>query len=626
MQRPYCGTPELPNFSNTNISEDLIKTMLDPNISYIQRKRTQQLIELTLVQQGTCQSLNPGIVEDLRYKIFNIDDVNLQNALNSNESFNANLQADISCLIDAVIYDDGTVLTRDKLHNWLKGIKQIGTKSIDAIALSASFSEDTNLFVIKAPGEKNPFNDIIHEVFVGFYALNRIRAKVPNFMYVYGFTKCNKPVLNQREVLSWCTSGTNFQTYMITENITNSQPIETIIQNNITGEEFLAIMLQIFNALNIAYKNFGFTHYDLHTNNILVKVYKEPVSIPFYGGVSDEILGYVYTRYVPYIIDYGLSSITVNGINFGVLGGEKYNITPGPFPMYDIYKILGFIAEALIISRKVNPDILDITNRLFQFFNEGSVIDRVNNRYNFNNGSFYIAPIKYKNITHDDYINWLLTQSGIMLPIYNDIVNDVFNAPYDTCKFSDNFLQNGDPKTPIEYCDIITTIKNNQHIPPEVKFLLIHTANNNYDSERYFAETLPNVIQTIRIATQSLQESSIPPINTIDILSYEEFNRYQDKILVLLYVKGLIDNLDAYYKYNLCALQEQGKFKREDQRIINLHNSIEFIRNEYRRNLATIKNNKDILVEYVREGKNSIEDPVLRKNWYGNIPSYISSM
>lgn len=137
--------------------------------------------------------------------IFDIDDVKLQRLLDSPQGFNPNLLTNISCLVNSIIKEG---LLREKITN----IKPLGAKSKEADVFSCSLSPESNLFTIKV--SKNAAKDnIIHEVLVGL-SLNAIRGKIPNFMYVYGYFKCDPPVVYERDLISWCTSNINPITYL----------------------------------------------------------------------------------------------------------------------------------------------------------------------------------------------------------------------------------------------------------------------------------------------------------------------------------------------------------------------------------------------------------------------------
>lgn len=584
--RTACGVPFLPSNKNIKFVGDLeaaVKIFTNPSKDVRARISSQRLAERVLIEKGRCSNINPAIVNDSRLHIFSVDDGKLETLLGSPNGLNASIHDNISCTLDAIIYEGKepglySPLMRERIRNWFPHLKQIGPESVEGYALASSFSQDSNLFVIKAP--RNPKNDeLVHEAVVGFYALNKLRHVLPNYMYVYGYTKCSPPALKNKEAITWCSSSNPAVSYLITENIRDSVSIgDFVVDSKITPNDFLAVFLQLINALNLAYKHYGYTHYDLHRGNVMIRKYKNIVAIPYFG-TSGNIQGYIASRYVPYIIDYGYSCVNIGGVGFGKIGLENYGVTSQPFPMFDTYKIIGFLAEEAYRSSHIavpgsnNGIVVQILDRLFSFFNEGSVRARVLARLN-NDDDYYNYNRLYQSVTHDDYLKWLETTSGITLPIHRDLAplisRGVFAAPIatslDTCRFYSLVASESGPETALEYCEVVSAIKADSVMSMTHKDNFLSWLTLHFDAEEYFNKTLPSINEDITDANELKAGNIVTGKNIVPKLSgtpntatTQFITMYKSHIFALLRIKDIASNLVSYIRAAICSLATQNK-------------------------------------------------------------------
>lgn len=585
IPQTICGIPTLPANSTTQFSGDLaiaISSFRDTTKSIKARASSQSLVERYLVERGSCSRLNPGITNDLRLRLFSIDDVRLDQILSTADGMNANFHDDIACAVDAIIYDGKmpgqfSPNMRERVRNWFPTIRQIGAESVEGYALKASFSDASNIFILKAP--RNPNNDeLVHEAAVGFYGLNKLRHILPNYMYVYGYMKCSPPALNNKEAVTWCSSSNPAVSYLISENIRDAVPMSDFITDpNTTGIDFLVVFLQLFNALNLAYKFYGYTHYDLHAGNVMIRKYAKIVAIPYFG-TSNKVIGYIASQYVPYLIDYGYSRISIGGVGFGKIGLEAYGIEgETPFPMFDIYKILAFTAQQLYTKPKTSHfnDINGLLEKLFSFFNEGPIRDRVTRRLN-NSGDYYSARSTYRNITHDEYLTWLQTQSGLNLPVHINILpllaKGVLSAPIntavDTCRFYNIVTSEAGPETSLEYCEVVAALNADSVLSPDAKQSALTWLNNRFDAAQYLRTTAPSVnakiseAQTLLTTNLVVDKNIIPKLSqTANLLSASFVTTYRNHILALLRIKDIASDSSSYIRAAVCSLATQGTFQ-----------------------------------------------------------------
>src|SRR5699024_1716601 len=132
------------------------------------------------------------------------------------------------------------------------------------------------------------------------------------FAYVLGIFECSSPHVLNEKVISFCQNNKrNVVNYIIYEKINGIVLSEFIIDKD--EEVILNILTQLILALGVAYEKYEFTHYDLHSNNIIVRELDEEVEIKYTIEGKDY---FVVTKYIPTIIDYGRSFIRVDGNPF----------------------------------------------------------------------------------------------------------------------------------------------------------------------------------------------------------------------------------------------------------------------------------------------------------------------
>jgi len=217
-------------------------------------------------------------------------------------------------------YIDGIYTPRKNIEEWLPHTKKRNILSSEAYIYDAEPVQNVQC-VLKTP--RHPvecYKNGIREYYIGRY-LNSLRNIIPNFVYTFGLCKTDNG-----------TYGTIFESVPGTT-------LEYALKNNkITFIQFIRIYTQILLSLEIAQRDCNFTHFDLHTGNVILR----PVQTPFASYVLfDEQKYEIYTEdFVPTIIDFGMSTIddgtrTVGSYTFSMFG--MYNF---PIPGVDMYKLL----------------------------------------------------------------------------------------------------------------------------------------------------------------------------------------------------------------------------------------------------------------------------------------------
>jgi hypothetical protein len=236
-----------------------------------------------------------------------------------------------------------------------------------------------------------------------------------------------------KKVSSWCSvSNKNDDQYIVTENIYNSKHISKI--KNMTILKFLEIYLQLLNALYLAYKKFDYTHYDLHSGNILIYELDDYNSIPNYLEENT----YIISKYIVYIIDYGYSycvdPITKSKITVSTFeDAKRFFIYPNkPHPGHDMYKILLYSFEEI---HNNNKDIYRDMNTLYKYFDgyNNDILKRLELALNNRENDFFQK--EYFKFDHVDFYNYIKknfnTSSIISKNSKNTVLSGVFNLKYD---------------------------------------------------------------------------------------------------------------------------------------------------------------------------------------------------
>lgn len=255
----------------------------------------------------------------------------------------------VSCIIVS-LYEGNKVTALMKIHEWLKNLapQNYGNFGITMGATLGSFIQDR--VTIKYPTE----GDLTHEVFVGMAGTNSLRRYIPNYVFVYGGFSCTTgPVIYEGEVYDFCNNireGTPIN-YALIEEVSPPHRLEETL-GTVTPGLFLDWYLQAILAIQFAHERIGFTHFDLHGGNVLIR--KAPPHLIRYplkkGGLT------IRTDTIVTFIDYGLSSFVYEGKRYAVpnLG---YLGEVDSFPLYDAYRILASSYEG---ARRQNNSPLSI--------------------------------------------------------------------------------------------------------------------------------------------------------------------------------------------------------------------------------------------------------------------------
>lgn len=286
--------------------------------------------------------------------------------------------------------------------------------------------------------------DLLHELFVSFLFTNRLRKIVPNFQLCYAGLKFNKPSVPAHPVYKFKltpSSATgidiNDTSYQYDEDFNSnnnsnnsdyeeensdqddefkpldctgicpcdtSQTIDYLLQEKLHGStmtmalrncsllEFLSWMTQIILSLELGVIHFGFTHNNLHTDNITIaptsdnsdsnkppkkEILNKEILIPYFHNndilyvrvislaiITNFDLAHVKHMYVD--LDDDGDAVINKSEHFGPLGHDDLGIFHNETrPFYDVYKVLMW---SLNILKKYNSKVYLEARKISKFF------------------------------------------------------------------------------------------------------------------------------------------------------------------------------------------------------------------------------------------------------------------
>jgi hypothetical protein len=191
----------------------------------------------------------------------------------------------------------------------------------------------SQLFTLHA-GEKESNIPLTNEAIVGLYALNELRDFFPTFQYVYAAFRAPAMDMGEGAVFS---DGA-YTTYTLVERLDGHVPLaEWLADSQRTAGEIHEVLTQIFLALGLAQKKFGFSHNNLKMSNVFVRTSTDPVKF-FYPDGSGSSRGHLLTsRHIAKITNFVHSRValptgpTRSAVARPLLTGkydEKHGYTP----------------------------------------------------------------------------------------------------------------------------------------------------------------------------------------------------------------------------------------------------------------------------------------------------------
>jgi Txe/YoeB family toxin of Txe-Axe toxin-antitoxin module len=338
-----------------------------------------------------------------------------------------------------------------KIQNCVKKMEQLQVKSKEGfIYITDFFSSDIQV-VIKIPQNSNSFNSKVREYFIGIRSLNNLRYLTPTFVYTLGAFSCPKPSKKGK------IGQTNKITpYVLYEKVPGDS-FHTLLKNDkLDFKKWLILFFQLLLGLEIAQRESRFTHFDMHSDNVMVRS----------DNVSTYTISLDMTTYtvndpesVPVIIDFGASTTYIEGKYIGCYDYIKHGMLNFMVPGHDMYK---FMISS--IRKTTNKKLKEKLISLFHFYQKDddpySIVETGEDGVNTASDEYCkrITFSKVANYTPLMFIEWLCEHKEFSNEL-SSIIRVSKRENYVSIKYS-NIIR--------EYENIFSCIKNEQNNPEKI--------------------------------------------------------------------------------------------------------------------------------------------------------------
>ena len=487
---PSVPSPSVPSPSYCDLASYLNVRISDRELDVFDKDDFPAIAALMryLLDAASCTKNRPDLINLNLVGLVEASIKKLDEALEGTHTFTLDLHHNIACMIDLLLNGnpDGTAI--ELIHTFFTSLRVVSTDSVEGIGLIPLMETESPVFVKVSKTKQR--DNIIHEAFVGTFCTNLLRNLVPNFTYVYGYTECDPPIIqNKREVSSWCENksiGTDL-TYLFMENVKNAIPLRKFITTT-TLPEVMNILLQITQALQIAWDTHTYQHNDLHYENVMIRTFSRPVKVPFYFGNVG-----LYSPHVPYIIDYGFSTFSYRNHHI-----RSYIFNASPSPLGDMFKLICFLGEELLDNKMAHGSIYTYLNEVAEIFNRGSL-------YSLNT---YALSQPHSNYTLDypqlsfyEFYQHIISLSPNIITIDvgdDSVVNVVQSVREDFCGFYQEFKepQYYDYIDNEKYFILISNIIESPHLSESEKVAQIADINSRYSPADKFSSDYASYTRT----------------------------------------------------------------------------------------------------------------------------------
>lgn len=246
------------------------------------------------------------------------------------------------------------------INEWITSINKISVISKEGLVYYGNILSQDIKILIKIPRKEIGFNSLLREYFIGLTSINKLRYTIPTFVYTLGAFLCPQPYYDGDAIYSGelCNKEESQKTiYVIYENIPGETLTDILTKDKISFSEWLDIYIQILLSLEIAQREIGFTHFDLHTGNVMIR--KDNIK---YDITLDNLSYSIYTKHLPVIIDFGTSCVFVENRYVGSSDYMPYRMINFIVPGYDMYKFLVYS------SKYAKPFLSKKIRELFKFY------------------------------------------------------------------------------------------------------------------------------------------------------------------------------------------------------------------------------------------------------------------
>jgi hypothetical protein len=323
-------------------------------------------IEVNLINQYNKYSMcSPELKSLISSSLQNMNTQNISELVKT-QFYNTSVMEEMTCLVMSLLDDE---LGYIEMLNKSEVLKLVD-KDHMIIFFSNFFQGKYKVLTFKFDED-----EIIHEGFIGLNFINKVRKILPTYAWTYGFTSCNLPIFTKKNgkdlILTACTKKVNQANNdyigLITEYVKGETLKKYIFSQELDERRLVSTLLTILYSLKYANDMFSYVHWDLHTNNILMR---ELDTDDNYIYLPNENKYLWVGNKLATIIDYGFNSVMYNNQLFANVVRPDVGINPyiTKSSLNDVLKLFSHIYDNSLDY--YNLDKTDIKRKnVLKFFN-----------------------------------------------------------------------------------------------------------------------------------------------------------------------------------------------------------------------------------------------------------------
>lgn len=272
----------------------------------------------------------------------------------------------LACSVRYTFIAQGSLTSLAKpeaVQNFIQSLKAISTSSGAGLVWEASFGGVRQIILLKTPKSLALDIDIYDELSPAeILTLEKTEREIERQRQLKHYDEVNSLEKLLEDLYGkYGNVLDNPVNYLIIENIPGGLTLSDNLKlPTTTFTDVISYLLQLSIALDWALHDHDFCHYDLHTDNVIMRHIgimgqQTFVEMSFYG--QPEVKRKIPTRYIPTIIDYGRSHVSYQNQETGEEEHFGYYLYPqwGIYynrsrPAYDLYKLVGFIVHEIFKS------------------------------------------------------------------------------------------------------------------------------------------------------------------------------------------------------------------------------------------------------------------------------------
>ena len=271
-------------------------------------------------------------------------------------------------LIDTLFLSNSSKNIREKglysltknMKDCVKKMEHLPVKSKEGFIYITHFFASNIQVIIKVPQTLNGIESKVREYFIGIKAINNLRYITPSFVYTLGAFLCPKP--SKTGEIS-CNDSCKNTAFVFYEKILGDS-VQTLLKNDrLNFKQFLVLFIQLLLALEVAQREVRFTHFDLHTDNVMVKVGTGDSTSITQLDMSTYIINN--PEFIPVVIDFGASTAYIEGKYIGSYDYISHGMLNFMIPGHDMYKFMVYCAR-----KTENLELKNSIIKIFEFYGD----------------------------------------------------------------------------------------------------------------------------------------------------------------------------------------------------------------------------------------------------------------